>query len=168
VIEEIRAAIRRAADEFALNGNEGMVMTMAAAVVALNEVHGELVSMNAHRIHTANNNDRLRERIHTLEAALGRLASDANFSVEGHDGECGCCVCEARAALRERPEDESSSAYEYLTRLLSAIAPRVSPMKGLLNVCTQIDNAIAGLRDENQKLRADVENLRDALNSIGS
>lgn len=59
-----------------------------------------------------NNWDHERKPIDAPEllTALRRLASDANFQTDRHTTQCGCCVCEARAAITKaiaRAERES-------------------------------------------------------------
>lgn len=39
-------------------------------------------------------------------AALRRLTSEANFRTDGHKQQCGCCVCEGRAAIAKATEPQ--------------------------------------------------------------
>jgi hypothetical protein len=56
------------------------------------------------------------------------------------------------AALREA-RAEIDQAIQYLTTVFKAAAPQCEPFGRLLNLCTQIDNLIAGQRIEIERLR---------------
>jgi hypothetical protein len=57
----------------------------------------------------------------------------------------------------ERLRAERDEARAYLSRLLQIRHPTVEPLPDLLGVCTQIDNALAGLLAERDRLREAVQ-----------
>lgn len=48
----------------------------------------------------------------------------------------------------ERATAEVSDAYRYLRNIFEHVAPQCTPLGGLMGICTQIDNALAGAREE--------------------
>jgi len=66
----------------------------------------------------------------------------------------------------ERLRVERDEARAYFSRLLQIKHPTVEPLPDLLGVCTQIDNALAGLlaeRDAHRDAHAAAQNVLDAL-----
>jgi len=73
------------------------------------------------------------------------------------------------AAEIERLRAERDEARAYLSRLLQIRHPTVEPLPDLLGVCTQIDNALAGLLAERDRLREALQLIADASpNLVGS
>lgn len=48
----------------------------------------------------------------------------------------------------ETSEKPDEAAYSYLSRLFKICAPQCTPLPTLMGLCTQIDNLIAGYREE--------------------
>jgi hypothetical protein len=63
----------------------------------------------------------------------------------------------------ERLWAERAEARAYLSRLLQIRHPTVEPLPDLLGVCTQIDNALAGLLAERDRLREALGDKDEAL-----
>ena len=78
------------------------------------------------------------DRIGALEAENTKLREDIGYWNETAD----------------RLEAENAEAYGYLKRLFQHMAPQCTPLPDLLGVCTQVDNAIAGLKIDLAKFTA--------------
>lgn len=59
--------------------------------------------------------------------------------------------------------DQETEAYQYLKRLFLHLAPQCCVLPDLLGVCTQVDNAIVGLKEDKAALLATVEMLDKRL-----
>jgi len=85
----------------------------------------------------------LSSALQTAREALEQVAAEGNIHTD-------LIVLKALAQL-DQPEPASGdglhdaeSAYQYLSRLLKAVAPQCEPLPSLLGLATQIDNYIAG------------------------
>ena len=82
-------------------------------------------------------------------AVLERL----NASLSGRVGELESYSHElAKEIDRRNYLDQQSEAYQYLKRLFLHMAPQCCVLPDLLGVCTQVDNAIAGLKMDINRL----------------
>jgi hypothetical protein len=65
------------------------------------------------------------------------------------------------AAEIERLRAERGEARAYLSLLLQIKHPTVEPLLDLLGVCTQIDNALAGLLAERDRMEDELRDIMD-------
>lgn len=93
-------------------------------------------------------NAHLTRRVAELEAAPMVIKS-----LEGRIEELQSYSHAMAMNLDERnAKDQETEAYQYLKRLFLHMAPQCCVLPDLLGVCTQVDNAIAGLKIDNAEL----------------
>lgn len=69
---------------------------------------------------------------------------------------------------KRNTKDQETEAYQYLKRLFLHLAPQCCALPDLLGVCTQLDNAIAGLKIEIAELNAKLVTANVATAVINS
>lgn len=88
----------------------------------------------------------------TIKSYRGRIGELRSYSHEL-----------AKEIDRRNNLDQESEAYQYLKRLFLHLAPQCCVLPDLLGVCTQVDNAIAGLKIDNAALVQTVERADSAI-----
>jgi len=73
--------------------------------------------------------------------------------VEGAIGIDEADTIRSLAAERDALVEERDKAHGYFSRCLRDLNSNIEPLPDLLGVCTQIDNALAGQKAENARLR---------------